>query len=169
MSRVINVQNLIDTRENLVKEISSLKWEELNEKQTSEEWSIGQVCHHLIVSETVFTKAIVYGLKKNDQVNVEQKQVDLTLDRSRKIDAPEIVLPHDGPFDLHKLLEGLQESRSKLLHVLNSLEDHSILWERATKHPIFGELALNQWVDIVYLHEERHIEQIKELKALQVK
>lgn len=31
-------------------------------------------------------------------------------------------------------------------------------------HPALGELFLDQWIELIYLHEQRHIEQIKEIK-----
>lgn len=33
-------------------------------------------------------------------------------------------------------------------------------------HPALGELLLDQWIELIYLHEQRHIEQIKEVKLL---
>jgi hypothetical protein len=50
--------------------------------------------------------------------------------------------------------------------VLNKIDDKSILKEIAVKHPVFGDLSLDQWIELLYLHEHRHIEQIKDLKAL---
>ena len=33
-------------------------------------------------------------------------------------------------------------------------------------HPALGELSLDQWIELIYLHEQRHISQIKEIKLL---
>jgi hypothetical protein len=40
------------------------------------------------------------------------------------------------------------------------------LAEKSVTHPALGELPLDQWIEQIYLHEQRHIEQIKEIKLL---
>lgn len=42
----------------------------------------------------------------------------------------------------------------------------SILAKKSVMHPALGELPLDQWIEQIYLHEQRHIEQINELKLL---
>lgn len=48
----------------------------------------------------------------------------------------------------------------------STIEDKSILAEKSVNHLAFGELPLDQWIEQIYLHEQRHIEQIKEIKLL---
>jgi hypothetical protein len=60
----------------------------------------------------------------------------------------------------------LSDSRKKLMIFLITIEDKSILTEKSVKHPAFGELPLDHWIELIYLHEQRHIEQIKEIKLL---
>jgi hypothetical protein len=163
---VINFDALYSTRNNLIEEISSINVEEFNRKRDLETWSIGQVCHHLYLAETAFTGAVIYGLKKEDGIKTEQKKFTSVLDRTQKINAPDIVTPGNGPFEVQQILELLSLSRNKLNSLLDTLNDPSRLLDRSTKHPIFGNLALNQWIDLIYLHEQRHIEQIKELKTI---
>ncbi|MEC2075593.1 PadR family transcriptional regulator, partial [Metabacillus fastidiosus] len=57
-------------------------------------------------------------------------------------------------------------SRKKLITFLSTIEDKAILEEKSMKHPALGELPLDQWIEQIYLHEQRHIEQIKEIKSL---
>ncbi|WP_424473344.1 phage integrase SAM-like domain-containing protein [Paenisporosarcina sp.] len=53
-----------------------------------------------------------------------------------------------------------------LMSVLNTVEDSSALTEKSVPHPFLGQLPLNQWIELIYLHEQRHIEQIKEIKSI---
>ncbi len=53
-----------------------------------------------------------------------------------------------------------------MIAFLKTIEDKSTLADKSMKHPVFGELPLDQWIEHIYLHEQRHIEQIKELKFL---
>lgn len=160
------MENLVTTRERLLKEINLLSYDELNKKPDTDTWSIAQVCHHLHLTESVFTQAIIYGLNKSNGKKAEAKAIQVTADRKQKIQAPEIVMPGDGPWELQQMKDLLNNSRNIFLDFYNLIEDKSVLAEKSTKHPLFGYLPLNQWVDLIYLHEERHIEQIKELKSL---
>ena len=51
-------------RNNLVKEITLLNYDEFNSKPDLNKWSIAQVCHHLLLTEKAATNAVVYELKK---------------------------------------------------------------------------------------------------------
>ncbi|MEH7176948.1 DinB family protein [Neobacillus vireti] len=160
------LENLVTTRDHVLKEIELLSYEDLNKKPDSITWSIAQVCHHLYLTESVFTQAIIYGLNKSNGKKADAKEIQVTADRAQKIQAPEIVIPGDGPWEIQQIKDLLNQSRTIFLDFYNQIEDKSVLAEKSTKHPLFGYLPLNQWVDLIYLHEERHIEQIKELKMV---
>ncbi len=160
------MENLDTTRDRLLKEIGTLSFETLNKKPDSDTWSIAQVCHHLYLTESVFTQAIIYGHNKVNGKKAEARPIQVIADRNQKIQAIEIVIPGDGPWELEQIEEQLNRSRTLFLEFYNQLEDKSALAEKSTKHPLFGYMPLNQWVDLIYLHEERHIEQIQELKSL---
>ena len=87
------------------------------------------------------------------------------LDRTKKSKLPNIVEPDVEPFEVQQIVDMLNDSRKKLMTLLSTVEDQSILAEKSVQNPVFGELALNQWIDFLYLHEQRHIEQIKEIKV----
>ncbi|WP_042454532.1 DinB family protein [Neobacillus dielmonensis] len=159
-------EKLAETRFLLLKEISAFTDERLN-TSVPNSWSVGQICHHLYLAEIVFTKAIMYGLAKNsDQDSLPKQQpLHILTDRSVKIEAPDVVAPSSGPFTRKKITRMLEESREKLLDALNNVEDELVLSVKAAKHPFLGNLPLNQWVETVYLHEQRHISQIREIKT----
>ena len=165
MRNLVN-DNLYGTRNNLVKEITSLSYTQFNGSPGMNEWSIAQVCHHLVLVEQETIKAIEWGLKKNDNTQQERKNVHLILDRTKKIKAPKIVEPDVEPFEVQTIIDLLNDSRKKLLNFLSAIKDKSILAEKSVKHPAFGELPLDQWIEQIYFHEKRHIEQIKEIKLL---
>jgi len=151
-------------REGLLHEISSLHEHEFN-YATENAWSIGQICHHLWKTETLFTKAILFGLKRRPVTNADRKPVEVVLDQSVKYQAPEVAVPDAGPFQVEELLRMLGESRGQLLDMLRKVEDPAAFAEIAVNHPRFGALPLEQWIELLYMHEQRHTEQIKELKS----
>ncbi|MFJ8244346.1 DinB family protein [Peribacillus asahii] len=165
MSKSVN-DNLYETRNNLVKEITSLSYDQFNMRPGMNKWSIAQVCHHLVLVEKASTKAIIWGLEEIDSTQKERKKIHLILDRKKKIKAPKIVEPDVEPFEVQQIIDLLSDSRKELLTFLSTVEDKSILAKKSVKHPAFGELPLDQWIEMIYLHEQRHIEQIKEIKLL---
>ncbi|MGE7926749.1 DinB family protein [Lysinibacillus xylanilyticus] len=165
MNSLIN-DHLCETRNNLVEEIKLLSDTQFNAKPDTNSWSIAQVCHHLTLTEESFVRVIAWGLKQENSQQTERKNVHLIADRTKKIPAPEIVEPAEDFFTVQQIIELLDDSRKKLTTFLDTIEDPSILAEKSFKHPVFGELPLDQWVEVIYIHEQRHIEQIKEIKDL---
>jgi len=164
------METLIDqlgkTREQLLHEITSLSFDDFNRRFDAEKWSIAQVCHHLFITETLFGKSILYGLEKKKPVDGEHIPIQLVSDRTKKIQAPEISEPSSEPFQVPQIIQLLSDSRTTFMNVLSQIDDKSVLKTITVKNPVFGNLPLDQWVELLYLHEQRHIEQIKELKAL---
>ncbi|WP_028391237.1 DinB family protein [Bacillus cihuensis] len=166
MNKFVN-DNLYETRNNLVKEIVLLSDDQLNSKPDMNMWSIAQVCHHLVLVEEASIKAIAWGLKESDRTQKERKNIHfILLDRTKKIKAPKIVEPDVESFEVPQIIDLLNDSRKKLMAFLSTIEDKSILEEKSVKHPSLGELPLDQWIEQIYLHEQRHIEQIIEIKLL---
>lgn len=166
MDTLVN-EYLNETRKDLLKEITLLSDAQFNSKPDLNKWSIAQVCHHLILVETATTKAIAWGLKEINGTPKERKNVHLILlDRTTKIKAPKIVEPAVEPFEVQQMVDLLNDSREKLMTFLNTIADHSILVEKSVMHPALGDLPLDQWIEQIYVHEQRHIEQIKEIKLL---
>lgn len=165
MIELVN-DNLDETRNNLVKEIALLSDAQFNDKPDLNNWSIAQVCHHLVLVEESSVKAIAWGLKQIDSTQKERKEINLLLDRTKKREAPKVVEPDIEPFEVQQIIDMLNDSRKKLIDLLGTLEDTSILAEKSAKHLAFGDLPLDQWVELIGLHEQRHIEQIKEIKSL---
>ncbi len=165
MSNMINNQ-LYETRNNVIEEIASLSYSQFNDRLDTDMWSIAQVCHHLVLVEQATIQAIAWGLKKVENAPAERKNVQLILDRTKKFKAPKIVEPDAKPFEVQSIIDLLNDSRNKLLAFLSRIEDQSILAEKSFKHPALDELPLDQWIEQIYLHEQRHIEQIKQIKLL---
>ncbi|POZ56501.1 hypothetical protein LYSIN_01284 [Lysinibacillus sphaericus] len=160
------LEQLSTTREQLLKEIEVLNDAQFNRKPDANSWSIAQICHHLVLVETSTIKAISWGLASQENTNPERINVELMKDRTKKLTAPKIVEPTEEPFAVQQMVTLLYETRAKLTTFLLQLEEPSLLAKKAVNHPAFGPLPLNQWIEQVYLHEQRHIEQIHEMKGI---
>jgi hypothetical protein len=160
-------ESLNMTRENLFRSISTLSASQINVKPTLDSWSVSQVCHHLYLTEVLFTKAISRGLQSNIDVTTERKPIELVLDKTKSFESPDIAKPLDGFFsDYQEIDKSLLKSRAVLNDLLENIDDISILTRRSYKHPIFNELLLEQWIELLDLHEQRHIEQINRIKKM---
>ena len=157
--------NLSETRNRLLDEIRPFRFDEFNQRPDQNNWSAAQVCDHLVLVEKAFTMAIIYGMKKENK-KIERANINPIKDRTKKIDAPEMVIPTSEPIEVQQVMERLGESRKELLNVLSTVKDSSILAEKYARHPILGKIPLDQWIELLYLHEQRHIEQIKEIKGI---
>lgn len=157
-------RNLKETRDELLGIVDGLSREQLNKQVNASSWSISQVCQHLIKTEELYVVAIKRGLKSHEDSLIEKKSLEFLLDRSQRLSAPDIVKPTDEALESEEIVERLHNSRAKLLELLNSLNDPSVLSRRHFTHPVFKEMLLIEWVKSVYLHEQRHIKQINEIK-----
>jgi uncharacterized damage-inducible protein DinB len=155
-------QHLKETRDGLLEMIKDLSEEQLNKRKDPRSWSIGQVCQHLSRTEELYVMAIKKALKGNEDSLVENKPLQFMLDRSHKWEAPDIARPTDEIVRAESIIDKLRHSRERLNEVLNAVEDPSLLNRRHFTHPVFKEMLLSDWVKSLYLHEQRHMEQIKE-------
>ncbi|MEI4624097.1 DinB family protein [Bacillus pfraonensis] len=166
MNKFVN-DKFYETRNNLLEEITLLSDAQFNSKPDMNKWSIAQVCHHLVLLDERAIKVISSGLKEIDSTQKERQEIhSILLDRTKKFTAPEILEPSLEAFEVHQMIDLLNDSRKKLMTFLSTIEDVSILAKKSVKHPALGELLLDQWIELIYLHEQRHIEQIKEIKLL---
>ncbi|WHX90166.1 DinB family protein [Peribacillus simplex] len=156
---------LFESRKQLIEEIMELDEKMLHHRPAPEVWGIAQICHHLYLTEQVFTEAIANGIRERDFNNIIQKNIYLVTNRKKKFVSPDIVSPSSTPFQLSSLMDLLGKSRDRLLQVLYDMDSDILLNRKKAKHPLFGDLSLDQWIELLSLHEQRHIKQIQEIKS----
>lgn len=156
-------QKLKETRDELFGILTGLSGDQLNQQKDLNSWSISQVCQHLFKTEELYVVAIKKGLKSKEDSFIENKSVEFLLDRSQRLEAPDIAKPTDEFLEYEEIIEKLNNSRQKLLELLNTVEDESVLSRRHFMHPVFKDMLLIEWVKSLYLHEQRHINQINEI------
>lgn len=154
---------LKETRDELLGTLSGLSEDQINNRKDPNSWSISQVCQHLIKTEELYVAVIKRGLKSKEDSFIENKPLEFLLDRSKKIEAPDIAKPTNEILEYQEIIEKLNNSREKLIELLNTVEDPSLLSRRHFIHPVFKEMLLIEWVKSLYLHEQRHIKQIREI------
>ncbi|BFH68377.1 MAG: DinB family protein [Paenibacillus dendritiformis] len=157
-------QKLKETRDELLGILTALSEEQLSKRKEPNSWNISQVCQHLSKTEELYAIALKKGLQSEEDSFIERTpQWDFLIDRSNKIEAPDIAKPGDEIFEVKEIIEQLTQSRERLSEVLNRVEDPSLLSRRHFVHPVFKEMLLIEWVRSLYLHEQRHLRQIIEI------
>ncbi|MDQ0216080.1 putative damage-inducible protein DinB [Oikeobacillus pervagus] len=151
---------LDEIRKNLLKSVECLSDEALNKKVDEEKWSISQILYHLYEVENLAVSTLESGLEHGDEQVVE-RDLQFVVDRSRKVK-----LPDDPPNDFKTKdeLKALLEKSRKNLHAFLEKTDMQTLKEKSAAHLVFGKISLKNMVEFVYLHEQRHLEQIEEMK-----
>jgi hypothetical protein len=154
------------TRKQVLDAAAGLSDAQLNYKPAPEKWSIRDVLEHLTLSEEGIMQFATAGLKQS-QPKPETKMEDAKItammtDRSKPAQAPETLKP-SGKWPTSRAL--IEEFRAR--------RDRNLSWLRSTQEPLrfaytkmpFGVADVYQALLLVPAHTERHLEQIKEVKA----
>ncbi|USK36365.1 DinB family protein [Bacillus sp. F19] len=151
-------------RSELLNEVKNMTDKQLNQKPSQDFWSPGQILQHLYLMERVITGGMKQVLMSGEKKEVTEKPLELVIDRSRKVPAPENLKPAEESYVKEELLLKLEESRRELINFAKTAPVQA-LNEKAMKHPHLGELSLKQWVEFIGYHEKRHLLQIAEVKS----
>jgi hypothetical protein len=155
---------LFESRYQLIEEVTDIDDKTFNHRPSPDTWSIAQICHHLYLTECLFTEAIANGLKDKSYKNIIQKNIYLVSDMTKKFKSPEMAIPSKEHFAMKEISNLLFESRNRLLDIIFDMDNRSVLYRKKARHPMFGDLSLVQWIDLLSLHEQRHIVQIQGVK-----
>jgi hypothetical protein len=154
------IRNLGQTRTALLKSFIGLTDNQINQKPKEGQWSISQVLLHLSFTEKATAELILNSLKM-DSKKVEERELSYLMDRSMKVTS--FNEPSEDYYTKIELNRCLEESRFQYLQAILNETHVETLKEKSMDHPLFGKISLKNLVDIIWLHEQRHIEQINEI------
>lgn len=152
-----------EIRSRVLELAETLTDEQLNQKVRDDQWSIMQVMDHLYLMEKNLTNTMKKVLEGGEEQSVDDKPIHLTVDRSRKVDAPSYVVPSDEFITLDEMKDKLYKSR-QALQEFEAETNEEKRQKKAFPHPVFELMTVNQWIPFIGYHEERHLEQMKEIK-----
>lgn len=150
-------------REELYRQIDQLSDEQINKQPADSRWSIKQLLQHLYLMEGGVAKTIQSQLDSDKQSLAQDKPIELTVNRSTKVEAPAFAVPTEDFATLEELKAKLSATHEALRQLFENTTEE-ILEVKSYPHPVFGEMNLKQWIPFVGYHELRHIEQVKEVK-----
>jgi hypothetical protein len=152
-------------------EIKNLSDELANQPPPNGGWSIAQVIFHIASAE----KGIIQYLQKKLQNPTESKPAGLksyyratllryALRSKRKFRAPKALEQPQGTYSLSDLMNQWQLSRTELKNIFTSVNAADVN-RQLFKHPVVGKISLKQTLGFMTDHAQRHLEQIKNIKA----
>jgi len=140
--------------------VSMLDNNRLNEIPFEDSWTAGQLCNHILKS----TAGIAHAMKidgKTTNRNSEEKITELKnifLDVSNKFQSPDEIVPDNGPYEKHKIIDDL----TKCLKDLNFYSSNTDLSEEVNGGPL-GPITKYELLHFVLYHSQRHLRQMKRI------
>lgn len=164
------VQYLSTTRDQVISEVSKLSDAQWNFKQGPDRWSVGEVVEHLALAEAFLAdtrqKVMAGAPATPEQLAKAKPQDDVVLkaipDRTKKVQAPEPIQPKQRLGSRAQVMAAYNDRRAQTLGYAQKTADD--LRSRVGDSPL-GPLDGYQWLLFVAAHNERHLGQIREVKA----
>ena len=163
-------QELIDLKDSWFNQIKDLNTEQLNHKNSEDEWSITQVFSHIIESETGTNKYINYKLKDIDSLGntglkniLNSKGLNAALKSDKKFKAPTVVSNPANNLDYDTLFIQWNKSREYLANTVNDFPKKGTK-KGIFKHPKVGYLNIVQTFNFLINHMKHHQAQLDRLK-----
>ncbi|MDO3408261.1 DinB family protein [Saccharibacillus sp. CPCC 101409] len=157
------LEKTLETRKQLWKSVEGMDDETLNRRSQQGGWTIAQVLEHLYLMEGAISSSLTQALRAEGDHPTDRKPFHLSLDRSRKIEAPEYLRPAEEFRTRLELEAKLERSRDALVLAAGSVDEERLPF-KSYPHPVFGLMDAAQWLEFVGVHEQRHMDQIEEIK-----
>ena len=164
------VKYLTTMRDQVVSESEKLTDAQWNFKQAPERWSVGEVVEHLALAESFMfdmQQKTMAGPAATAERRAAAGGKDETImkaipDRTKKAQAPEPLQPGARLGSRADVIAAFKERRAKTIAYASSTKDD--LRSRVSDSPI-GPVDAYQWLLFAAAHSERHLAQLREVKA----
>jgi len=172
--RSAEVLNYLDqTRRELRAAVDSVPSDSRNAKPAGDRWSVAQILDHLAIAHSLVAALVQKSIAEAQAKGIGPETVtssvlgtvptERILDRTRKVQAPETILPRSD-VDVETAWTDLDQAREKLRAAFLA-GDGLALEQVIQPHPVLGPINMYQWVLFNGSHEARHTLQIRELAA----
>ena len=169
------VQLLKDTRQEFLDYVEKLTDEQWSFKPAPvdgrERWSIAECAEHIMLSEALIfgrVEAALAAPVNPDWQTKTAKKTEILLrylpDRSGKATAPEAIQPK-SKLTRAEIMARYKELRAKTLKFAETTDLDLKSHTQDNPFPVFGTLNAYQWLIYVPLHNNRHDQQIAEVKT----
>lgn len=144
-------------------EVSGLSATQFQFRPATGQWSIAEVLEHLIVVAPIYRADLQASLRQKARVRSAMQDADVLwygIDRSRKEQAIPTERPSGSQRDLRAALAAYREHHGRLVEFVKTTRDD------LRSHIVDRQgCDAYQWALLISTHEQRHILQIREIKA----
>ncbi|WP_057915939.1 DinB family protein [Peribacillus muralis] len=160
------LKKLEEITDHYIVELNRYSPEQLKLKPSSEEWSIGQLYHHLIDSIHSTLLPAIENCMNRDQETTEGKTADgEEIFNIGEFPPTRIKVPgRPQPINSNNR-EDIKKLMTQAIEKVKNLEPHlpSILSTYKSPHPRYGYLTATEWVQLSDMHFRHHLRQKKRL------
>jgi hypothetical protein len=158
------VAHLEMTENWLVSEVGGLSQAQLTYRMTPESWSVMDVVEHLAIAEPQYWTQLQDSLKRP----VTGEKIEATdaailwygIDRTNRQRTGEARVPQGTFKDLAGSLGAFRKLRGEMMQVAKTSKD-----DMRGRKLLEGNMSVYQWFLMISTHSQRHILQIREIKA----
>jgi uncharacterized damage-inducible protein DinB len=163
------LQCLEEAREKVIAFLEGISQPESEAKPTPDVWSIGEIAHHLLLSERRLSQQILDSIANGREGEFSPEEVSAQrpfpledtadTEKSGKGTAPEPTQPSFG-LSMTDLLADLRQARDETRSQLLSLRSRPLgdLW---WEHPRFGPMTLYERIRMSGYHDLKHLKQLE--------
>ena len=165
------IEHLQETRAALLDAVQRVAPGRRDARAGDGRWTVGEVLDHVSRVEAGYARLLAKRVSDGRAKGLAQETETSSIlgsvesgpltDRTRRLQAPEIVVPRQGT-TVDEGLAALEGSRAAVRAAL--LDANGLALGTLTQqHPYFGTLNMYQWGVVLGLHDLRHADQIREL------
>jgi hypothetical protein len=149
----------------LESEVGGLSDQQLEFKMTPESWSVEEVVMHLAIAEPQYWTSFKESLAKPVQPEFKAQATDVAMlwygiDRTQRTTTGEARVPRDQFPDMKTSLASFKKLRGEMMKTARETQE-----DLRARQYLTASQDLYQWFLMISTHAQRHIMQIREIKA----
>ena len=149
----------------LESEVNGLSEKQRTYKMTPESWSVEEVVMHLAIAEPQYWASFKESLARPVQPDFKAQATDVAMlwygiDRTQRTTTGEARVPRDQFPDMSSALASFRKLRGEMMKTATETQE-----DLRARQYLTASQDLYQWFLMISTHSQRHIMQIREVKA----
>jgi hypothetical protein len=149
----------------LVSELAGLNGKQLNWRAAEGKWSVAEVVAHLAIAEPQYWDQVKQSMAKPVEEGFKPKATDAGvlwygIDRTQRNKTAEARTPHGEYKTAAEALASFRKLRAEMVGFVRATEE-----DLRGRRFLTSEMDVYQWVLMITSHSQRHILQVREVKA----
>ncbi len=161
---------LNDTKADFVSQLTGLSDAQLNFRPAPSRWTIAEIAEHIVLSEGLIFDSVTNTAMKStppegkDNFRVRDVGIMLAItNRSQRFQAPEVLKPAARSKTRDELIANFEKARNATIEFMKA--NKADLRNTFMENPLMGMIDSFQWFLFMNGHADRHLAQLKEVKA----